>query len=155
MSNVKVTGTVHCFLKVQSYHKNWAIEKFNILYRHLFVCPIKWNNQNMSEQRKDVTTNIWRLACKTPIPKLCCVHCIWEVRCFPFSSSKFPSSQVECVHAHFPSKLGNKMEARITCLFWPYFREKNSQWRNYLGGFTGLHDWQLWQASWGTFSFER
>ena len=28
MSKVKVTGTVHCFLKVQSYHKNWAIEKF-------------------------------------------------------------------------------------------------------------------------------
>ena len=27
-SKVKVTGTVHCFLKVQSYHKNWAIEKF-------------------------------------------------------------------------------------------------------------------------------
>ena len=26
MSKVKVTGTVHCFLKVQSYHKNWAIE---------------------------------------------------------------------------------------------------------------------------------
>ena len=25
-SKVKVTGTVHCFLKVQSYHKNWAIE---------------------------------------------------------------------------------------------------------------------------------
>ena len=29
MSKVKVTGTVHCFLKVQSYHKNWAIENFN------------------------------------------------------------------------------------------------------------------------------
>ena len=28
-SMVKVTGTVHCFLKVQSYHKNWAIEKFH------------------------------------------------------------------------------------------------------------------------------
>ena len=25
---VKVTGTVHCILKVQSYHKNWAIENF-------------------------------------------------------------------------------------------------------------------------------
>ena len=31
MSKVKVTGTVHCFLKVQSYHKNWAIEKFHLL----------------------------------------------------------------------------------------------------------------------------
>ena len=27
-SKVKVTGTVHCFLKVQSYHKNCAIEHF-------------------------------------------------------------------------------------------------------------------------------
>ena len=25
-SKVKVKGTVHCFLKVQSYHKNWVIE---------------------------------------------------------------------------------------------------------------------------------
>ena len=25
-SMVKVTETVHCFLKVQSYHKNWALE---------------------------------------------------------------------------------------------------------------------------------
>ena len=29
-SKVNVTGTVHCFLKVQWYHKNWAIE--NVLY---------------------------------------------------------------------------------------------------------------------------
>ena len=28
----KVIGTVHCFLKVQSYHKNWAIEKFQICF---------------------------------------------------------------------------------------------------------------------------
>ena len=27
-SKVKVTGTVHCLLKVQSYHKNSAIEFF-------------------------------------------------------------------------------------------------------------------------------
>ena len=32
MSKVKVTGTVHCFLKVQSYHKNWAIEKFQLFF---------------------------------------------------------------------------------------------------------------------------
>ena len=32
MSKVKVTGTVHCFLKVQSYHKNWAIEKFHFFF---------------------------------------------------------------------------------------------------------------------------
>ena len=29
---VKVTGTVHWFLKVQSYHKNWAIEKFQYFF---------------------------------------------------------------------------------------------------------------------------
>ena len=29
-SMVKVTGTVHCFLKVQSYHKNGSIE--NVQY---------------------------------------------------------------------------------------------------------------------------
>ena len=35
-SKVRVTGTVHCFLKVQSYHKNWAIEKFQFFFhRHL------------------------------------------------------------------------------------------------------------------------
>ena len=28
----KVTGMVHCFLKVQSYHKNWAIEKFPFFF---------------------------------------------------------------------------------------------------------------------------
>ena len=32
MSKVKVTGTVHCFLKVQSYHKNWVIEKFQFFF---------------------------------------------------------------------------------------------------------------------------
>ena len=31
-SKVKVTGTVHCFLKVQSYHKNWVIEKFKLFF---------------------------------------------------------------------------------------------------------------------------
>ena len=31
-SKVKVTGTVHCFLKVQSYHKNWAIENFQYYF---------------------------------------------------------------------------------------------------------------------------
>ena len=31
-SKVKVTRTVHYFLKVQSYHKNWAIEKFQFLF---------------------------------------------------------------------------------------------------------------------------
>ena len=31
-SMVKVTETVHCFLKVQSYHKNWALEKFQFFF---------------------------------------------------------------------------------------------------------------------------
>ena len=72
-SKVKVTGTVHCFLNVQSYHKKWAMENFQYFFRHLFACPIKWNNKNLSEQRNDVTkkyANIWRLTCKTPIPQL-------------------------------------------------------------------------------------
>ena len=52
----KVTGTVHCFLKVQSYHKNWAIDNFQYLFcKHLFVCPINFNNKNLSEQINDVT----------------------------------------------------------------------------------------------------
>ena len=62
-SKVKVTGTVHCFLKVQSYHKNWAIEKFQCFFhRHLLGYSIRWNNKNWSEQRNDVTqkyVNIW------------------------------------------------------------------------------------------------
>ena len=28
MPKVKVTGTVHSFLKVQSYHKNWDMQYF-------------------------------------------------------------------------------------------------------------------------------
>ena len=54
-SQVKVTGTVHCFLKVQSYHKNWAIEIF--FHGHLLGYSIRWNNKNLSEQRNDVTKN--------------------------------------------------------------------------------------------------
>ena len=72
-SKVKVTGTVHCFLKVQSYHKNWAIEKFQFFfidtsYDTLFDETIKtWASREMTSQkiRKYLT-----LTCKTPIPKL-------------------------------------------------------------------------------------
>ena len=72
-SKVKVTGTVHRFLKVQSYHKNWDTENFQYFFcRQLFVCPIKWNNKTRA--RREMTSqkyvNIWRLTCKTPIPKL-------------------------------------------------------------------------------------
>ena len=57
---VKVTGTVHCFLKVQSYHKNWAIEKIIIvfidtLFDETIGYSIRRNNKNWSEQRNDVT----------------------------------------------------------------------------------------------------
>ena len=31
-SKAKVTGTGHCFLKVQPYHKNWAIETFPFFF---------------------------------------------------------------------------------------------------------------------------
>ena len=54
-SKVKVTGTVHCFLKAQSYHKNWAIELF--FHIHLLGCPIRWNNKNWSKHKNDVTKN--------------------------------------------------------------------------------------------------
>ena len=32
MSKVKVTVTVHCFLRVQSYHKNGDIDKFQLFF---------------------------------------------------------------------------------------------------------------------------
>ena len=32
MSKVKVTGTVHCFLKLQSYLKNWSDNFFKIFF---------------------------------------------------------------------------------------------------------------------------
>ena len=71
-SNVKVTGTVHCFLKAQSYHKNWAIAKFPFFHRHLLWYSIRWNNKNWREQRNDVTKirQYLTLICKTHIPKL-------------------------------------------------------------------------------------
>ena len=40
-SKVKVTGMVSCFLKVQSYHKNWEIEFFIFFHRHLFGYSIR------------------------------------------------------------------------------------------------------------------
>ena len=52
-TKVKVTGTVYCFLKVQSYHKNWAIEKFQFFFhRHLLDSLFDETNENWSEQRK-------------------------------------------------------------------------------------------------------
>ena len=72
-SKVKVTGTVHFSLKVQWYHKNWAIEQFQFFFhRHLLGYSIRWNNKNWSEQRNDVTKirQYLTLTCKTLILKL-------------------------------------------------------------------------------------
>ena len=57
-SKVKVTGTVHWFLKVQLNHKYWAIENFQFIFHiHLLGYSFRWNNKNLSEQRNDVTKN--------------------------------------------------------------------------------------------------
>ena len=72
MSKVKVTGTVHCFLKVQSYHKK-AIEKFHFFFIDtsldtLFVETIKTRaSREMTSQQ---IRQYLSLTCKTPIPKL-------------------------------------------------------------------------------------
>ena len=61
-SMVKDTGTVHCFLKVQSYHKNWTIAKFQIFVidtflETLFYETIKtWASIEMTSQKY---VNIW------------------------------------------------------------------------------------------------
>ena len=72
-SKVKVTGTVYCFLKVQSYHKNWAIEKYNFFFIDnsldtLFDETIKTGvSREMTSQK---IRQYLTLTCKTPIPKL-------------------------------------------------------------------------------------
>ena len=72
-SKVKVTGTVHCFLKVQSYHKNCALEKFQFFfidtsYDTLFDEAIKTRaSREMTSQK---IRQYLTLTCKTPIPKL-------------------------------------------------------------------------------------
>ena len=59
MSKVKVTGTVHFFLKVVISQK---LRHFIFFHRHLLGYYIRWNNKNLSEQRNDITktyVNIW------------------------------------------------------------------------------------------------
>ena len=63
-SKVNVTGTVHCFLKVQSYHKNWAIENFQYFFVDTSLYAL--SNETITSQKNDVTKN----TCKTPIPQL-------------------------------------------------------------------------------------
>ena len=73
MSMVKVTETVHCFLKVQSYHKNRALEKFQFFFIDtsqdtLFDETIKTRaSREMTSQK---IRQYLTLTCKTPIPKL-------------------------------------------------------------------------------------
>ena len=71
-SMVKVTGMVHCFLKVQSYHKNWAIENFQYLCVDTSLYAL--SNETIKTWRAEKWrhkkyVNIWRLTCKTPIPQ--------------------------------------------------------------------------------------
>ena len=40
MSRVKATGTVYYFLKVQSYHNNWDIEKFQFIFIDTSLDPL-------------------------------------------------------------------------------------------------------------------
>ena len=57
-SNVKVTWTVHCFLKVvisQKLSHRKYIRKY--IHRHLLGYSIRWNNKILSEQRNNVTIN--------------------------------------------------------------------------------------------------
>ena len=56
-SKVKVTGTVHCFLKVQSYHKNWAIENFQYFLVDTYLYALSnetiktWASREMTSQK--------------------------------------------------------------------------------------------------------
>ena len=56
-SKVKVTGTVHCFLKVQSYHKNWAIDNFQYFFVDTSLYALStetiktWANREMTSQK--------------------------------------------------------------------------------------------------------
>ena len=56
-SKVKVTGTVHCFLKVQSYHKNWAIENVQYFFVDTSLYAVStetiktWASREMTSQK--------------------------------------------------------------------------------------------------------
>ena len=69
-SMVKVTGTVHCFLKVQSYHKNWAIEKFQYFFVDTSLYALSNETIQTWASREMTSQKIRRLTCKTPIPQL-------------------------------------------------------------------------------------
>ena len=69
MSKVKVTGAVHWFLKVQSYHKNWTIEKFQISFIDTLLdetIQTRASREMTSQKIRQYLT----LTCKTPIPRL-------------------------------------------------------------------------------------
>ena len=55
-SKVKVTGTVHWFLKVQSYLNNWGIENYQYLFVDTSLYALSTETiKKLSEQRNDVT----------------------------------------------------------------------------------------------------
>ena len=72
-SKVKVTRTVHWFLKVQSYHKNWATENFQSFLVDTSLYAL-WNETIKTRASREMTSQKIRqyltLTCKTPIPKL-------------------------------------------------------------------------------------
>ena len=73
MSKVKVTGTVSCFLKVQSYHKNWAIETFQFFFIDTSLDTLLDERIKTGASREMTSQKIRQyltLTCKTPIPKL-------------------------------------------------------------------------------------
>ena len=73
MSKVKVTGTIHCFLKVQSYHQNWGLEQFNFLFKdtsYNALCDETINTGASREMTWQKRRQYFTSACITPIPKL-------------------------------------------------------------------------------------
>ena len=74
MSKVKVTGTVHCFLKVQSSHKNLVSDrKFSIFFVDTSLYALSneaiktWASREMTSQK---IRQYLTLTCKTPISQL-------------------------------------------------------------------------------------
>ena len=72
-SKVKVTGTVHRFLKLQSYHKNWDTEYFQYFFVDTSLYALS-NKKIKTRASREMTSQKIRqyltLTCKTPIPKL-------------------------------------------------------------------------------------
>ena len=66
-------GRYLCFLKVQSYHKNWAIEKFHFFFIDTSLDTLFDERIKTGASREMTSQKIRQyltLTCKTPIPKL-------------------------------------------------------------------------------------